>query len=120
MSEFRYTSYAQEVIFGAGSLASLNEAIDRFPWQRVMLCTSGSLRRDGTIASLEHSLGKRLVAIYERVQSHVPDSQVAEALALPDQNEIDAVIGLGGGSPIGLAKAISWTLEEQRRGQSAH
>ncbi len=34
MNGFRYTGYAQEVIFGAGSLAQLSEIIERFGWQR--------------------------------------------------------------------------------------
>jgi maleylacetate reductase len=119
VNEFRYTFYAQEIIFGPGSLTRLGEAIEQFSWRRLMLCATGSLRRDGTIASLESMLGNRLVAIYERVQPHVPDFQVAEALTLAYENQVDAVIGLGGGSPIGMAKAVSLALEEKRRGQPA-
>jgi maleylacetate reductase len=106
MNQFHYTGYAQEIIFGSGSLLHVSEAIERFHWQRLMLCTSGSLRRDGTIAALEGVLGNRLVAIYEQVQPHVPDFQVAEALAIATRHEVDALIGLGGGSPIGMAKAV--------------
>src|SRR5712692_9375397 len=75
MSEFQYTGYAQEIIFGAGSLARLGEAVDRFGWRRMMLCSSGSLRRDGSVGAIESALGDRLVAIYERTQPHVPDSR---------------------------------------------
>lgn len=117
MNDFRYTSYAQEVIFGAGSLARLDEVIQRFGWRRIMLCASGSLRRDGTISTIENALGNRLVAIYERAQPHVPDAQVSEALAQAEQRDIDALIGIGGGSPLGLAKAVSFSLEEKRGGQ---
>ena len=42
MHEFRYTSFAQDVIFGAGSGARLGEAADRSGWNRLLLCTSGS------------------------------------------------------------------------------
>ncbi|HLJ34572.1 MAG TPA: iron-containing alcohol dehydrogenase [Ktedonobacteraceae bacterium] len=119
MNEFRYTSYAQQIIFSVGSISHLNEAIERFNWQRLMLCSTGSARRNGTIATLEKALGKRLVAIYEHVQPHVPDFQVAEAVAQASEQEVDAVIGLGGGSPIGMAKAVSFALEEQRSGRPA-
>jgi alcohol dehydrogenase YqhD (iron-dependent ADH family) len=60
MNTFHYTSCAQEVIFGSGSLAHLSEAVDRFHWRRLILCSTGSLRRDGTIATLEQVLGERL------------------------------------------------------------
>ncbi|MGZ3624925.1 MAG: iron-containing alcohol dehydrogenase family protein [Ktedonobacteraceae bacterium] len=119
MNEFRFTSYAQEVIFGAGSLTQLEDAVDRFHLRRLMLCTTGSLRRSGQIKLIEKSLGSRLVAIYEHVQPHVPDFQVTEALELASENEVDALIGMGGGSPIGMAKALSVALEERRTGRSA-
>ncbi len=119
MDEFGYISYAQEIIFGAGSVAQLGDAVERFHVRRLMLCTSGSLRRGGYIKLVEEALGSKLVAVFEHVQPHVPDFQVAEALELASENEIDAVIGMGGGSPIGLAKAISVALEEKRTGQPA-
>jgi len=116
MNEFRYTSYAQEIIFAADSVARLVDAVERFHWRRLMLCSTGSLRRGGHIAMLEKALGSRLVAVYEHVQPHVPDFQVAEALELASEMEIDALIGMGGGSPIGMAKAVSMALEEKRTG----
>jgi maleylacetate reductase len=119
MNEFRFTSYAQEIIFGPGSLARLSEAVERFHWQRLMLCSTGSLQRDGSIAKIEEALNHRLVAVYARVQAHVPDFQVVEATSIAYENEVDAVIGLGGGSPIGMAKAVSMALEEKRSGRPA-
>jgi len=119
MHEFRYTSYAQEIIFGPGSISRLGEAIERFSWHRLMLCSTGSLRRDGTIASIEKALGDRLVVTFEYVQPHVPDFQIAETLTRAYDNDIDALIGLGGGSPIGLAKALSLALEEKRTNRPA-
>src|SRR5579864_853822 len=114
MNEFRYTGYAQEVIFGPGSLTRLSEAIERFGWRRLALCSSGSLRRDGTIAAMQSALGERLVAIYDRTQSHVPESQVEEVVALARRSDVDALIGMGGGSPLGLSKAVAFALEERR------
>src|SRR5712692_5732327 len=119
MNEFRYTSYAQEIIFAADSVARLVDAVERFHWRRLMLCSTGSLRRGGHIAMFEKALGSRLVAVYEHVQPHVPDFQVAEALEMANEKEIDALIGMGGGSPIGMAKAVSMALEEKRTGQPA-
>jgi alcohol dehydrogenase class IV len=119
MDGFRYTSYAQEVIFGSGSLARLGEAVERFHWRRLMLCSTGTLRRDGTIGTIEEVLEKRLVAVYDHVQPHVPDFQVVEATSIAYENEVDAVIGLGGGSSIGMAKAVGISLEEKRQGRPA-
>lgn len=111
--EFRYISFAQEVIFGSGSLSHLSDAIDRFHWRRLMLCTSRSVRSNGQVTLLEAVLGKQLVAIYDQVQPHVQDVQVAEALELANENNVDAIIGMGGGSPIGMAKAVAFAFEEK-------
>ena len=70
-------------------------------------------------SSCFRALGDRLVASYDHVQAHVPDFQVSEVVALASEQGIDAVIGLGGGSPIGMAKAVSFALEEQRSGRPA-
>ena len=115
--EFRYVSYAQEVIFAPGSVSRLIEAVDRFDSQRLMLCTSRSMRSSGRVNLLEDMLGERLVTIYDEVQPHVQDIQVAEALQLVDENQVDVLIGMGGGSSIGMAKAVAFTLEEKRTGQ---
>jgi maleylacetate reductase len=120
MREFHYTSYAQDILFGPGSLPQLSEAVDRFGRQRLMLCSTRSLHRGGQIAAVEQALGERLVATYEHIQPHVLDSQFAEALSLAQSHQIDAVIGLGGGSPIGMAKAISLAFEKLEAGQPAH
>jgi alcohol dehydrogenase class IV len=116
---FRYTAYAQEVIFDAGAITRLGEAVDRFGWRRLMLCTTRSQRSNGHAAAVESALGQRLAASYDRVQPHVQDLQVAEALALAAERAVDAVVGLGGGSPIGMAKAVASGLEARRAGRPA-
>jgi maleylacetate reductase len=114
MQEFYFTSFAQDVIFGSGSLARLGAFIERMGWRRVLLCASASARRNGSLATVERLLGERLVAVYGAIQEHVPGSQVDEALNIAEEQQVDAVLGLGGGSPLGLAKAVSFTLEERR------
>lgn len=118
-NSFRYLGYAQEVIFGPGTLARLGEAVERFGWRRLLLCTTGSASRLGHAAQVERILGELWRASFDSVKPHVPETQVAEALVLARQHEVDAVIGLGGGSPIGMAKAVSQRLEEQRTGRPA-
>ena len=118
MDAFRYTFFAQDVIFGSGSVAQLAEACEQAGWRRIMLCTTERFRARGHLAPIEAALGERLVATFERVQPHVPESQVAEATVLAAERQVDAVIGLGGGSAIGTAKAVAAALDEQRADQS--
>ncbi len=111
MDEFRYVSYNQEVIFGAGSLERLSDLANSFGRQRFMLCANHSLRVNGHIASIENALGERLVAVFDRVRPHVQDVQLDEVLTQAIEKKVDAFIGMGGGSPIGMAKAASAVLE---------
>jgi maleylacetate reductase len=110
MDEFHYNSYAQEVIFGAGTLSRLSQAAAQLSCQRFMLCTSQSIGASGHVSSLEEALGEKLVAVFDRIQPHVQDIQVRDVFALAVETKVDAIIGMGGGSPIGMAKAVSAAL----------
>src|SRR5215467_13534656 len=114
MDAFHYIFHAQEVIFGPGALARLGELTERFGWRRVLLCTTAQARSRGDLAPIVAALGARLAATYERVESHVPQARVLEATALAAEREADAVIGFGGGSAIGVAKAVSLALLERQ------
>ena len=117
MDEFHYNSYAQEVIFGVGSLKGLSEAIEGFGHRRFMLCTNHSMRVAGHVNAVETILGERLVAVYDHVHPHVQDIQVNEILAIADEKNVDAFIGMGGGSPIGMAKAVAAALGQKTGAQ---
>jgi len=54
-----------------------------------------------------------MVLVFDHIQPHVPDVQVNEILARTAENNIDAVIGMGGGSPIGMAKAVAAALNKK-------
>lgn len=110
MDGFHYTSFAQEIIFAPGALAQLREAIERFGWRKILLCTSRSMRNNGHVNSIESSLRDSLVAVFDQVQPHVQDVQVKKVLTLAIENKVDAVVGMGGGSPIGMAKAVGFQL----------
>ena len=110
MEQFHYVSYAQEIIFAPGAAKQVGQAVERFGWRNLMLCASPSMQSRGFIDLIKSSLGERLVAVYDSVQPHVRDIQVREALALAREKNIGALIGMGGGSPIGMAKAVGFEL----------
>jgi maleylacetate reductase len=116
MEDFRYVSYAQEIIFAPGSLSRLDEAVNGFGSRRFLLCANHSLQANGHVDAVQSALGEKLVLVFDHVEPHVQDVQVNEILALAIENNIDAVIGMGGGSPIGMAKAVAAALDEKRAG----
>jgi len=116
MDKFHYVSYAQEVIFGSGALNQLPQALERFGQRRLLLCTSRSQRDNGHLAALRAHLGASLVEVYDQVVPHVQNAQVDEAYRRAAEKQVDAVIGLGGGSPIGMAKAVAAALDKKMTG----
>jgi maleylacetate reductase len=114
MTEFRAVSYAQEVIFGPGSLTRLGEAVAPLACRRLMLCTNPSVRASESFTFVEAALREHLVAVFDHVVAHVQDVQLKEALEFAIECQVDGVIGMGGGSPIGMAKAIGFELGKIR------
>jgi len=67
------------------------------------------------MGSIESILGDRLVAENTEVRPHV---QVDEVLALARDVKADAIVGMGGGSPIGMVKAVASWFGVQQGGSS--
>jgi alcohol dehydrogenase class IV len=118
MDRFRYLSYAQEVIFQPGVLAQLGQAIEKYGWKRLMMVTGHSMRTAGHVDTVEAALGQRLVMIYDQTRPQVQDVQLDEILALAREKKVEIIIGLGGGSPIGMAKAVAFALGEENNDDS--
>ncbi|HLZ25531.1 MAG TPA: iron-containing alcohol dehydrogenase [Ktedonobacterales bacterium] len=111
MRDFRYATTTRDVIFAPGALDHIGELAEHAGWRRLYLCTTRSQRANGHVARVEALLSDRLAGMYDSAAPHVPDAQVAEVVVAADSLAVDALIGLGGGSALGLAKAASWRME---------
>lgn len=118
MDRFQYLSFAQEVIFQPDALAQLGQAIEKYGWKRLMLVTGQSMRAAGHVDTVEGALGNRLITIYDQTRPQVQDVQLDEVLAIALEKKVEAVIGLGGGSPIGMAKAVAFALGKEHNRDS--
>jgi maleylacetate reductase len=105
MESFSYQSRPQRVVFGAGSLASLAEEADKLGMRRILvLCTPGQRRLAEHAAGL---LGSQCVGIFDGAVMHVPIESARLALRAALADGADGVLAIGGGSTIGLGKAIA-------------
>jgi maleylacetate reductase len=59
------------------------------------------------LASVREQLGARIVGLCDLAALHVPVDRVRAAVAVVDRTEPDVLLAIGGGSAIGLAKAIA-------------
>lgn len=96
---------ASRVVFGSGRLASLPDELERLGSRRVLLVANGSA--DSLVERATALLGSRLAWTIDDVRQHVPRDDVLEALAFVEGQEIDGLLAVGGGSAIGLAKAVA-------------
>jgi alcohol dehydrogenase class IV len=65
---------------------------------------------------VQEILGSRHAGTFDKIGQHAPIKQLDEAteLVLNDES-IDTIISIGGGSPIDSAKAISYRLNERKK-----
>ncbi len=75
--------------------------------RRVLFVCTPSLASSRHAAAVRESLAELRVADWTDVAPHVPVKLAEKATALASQHAADVIVTLGGGSAIGLAKAIS-------------
>ncbi|HZQ06215.1 MAG TPA: iron-containing alcohol dehydrogenase [Anaerolineae bacterium] len=113
MTDFRYLTYPQEILFGANTFRQVREVLEQYHTSRAMLVTTHSQRANGTVLRLTAALRETLVAVFDAVQPHVPQANVDASVSLAQEHSADVLIALGGGSPIGVAKATSQAIASQ-------
>ena len=108
MKDFNYTSAAARVIFGAGSLRHLEREVEMLGARRALvLCTPEQI---GIAQAVAQRLGAKAVGLFPRAAMHVPIETARAARDEARRLGADCAIAIGGGSTIGLGKAIA--LEE--------
>ncbi len=107
MRPFTYVGLASRVVFGAGSIAQLPAEVDRLGAKKVLaVCTRG---REDDAREIVKTLGERLAAVHPEALMHVPIETAIEARNAAAALGADCCVAVGGGSTIGLAKAIALT-----------
>ncbi len=90
--------------FGAGCLAEFSAVCEEIGVSRPFVVTT---KRGAAAAARLEVIGR-----YDGVRPHVPIETVVEAAELARELAVDAVVGLGGGSAIDTAKAVTVRLLE--------
>ncbi|WP_132979333.1 maleylacetate reductase [Pigmentiphaga sp. D-2] len=105
MDAFVYNAHAARVVFGAGSLQHLEREIGLLGAQRALvLSTPGQRKLAERVAAL---LGAKAAGIFDGAVMHVPIEAARQARDEARRLEADCAVAIGGGSTVGLGKAIA-------------
>lgn len=105
MDAFVYNANAARVVFGAGSLQHLEREIGLLGAQRALvLSTPGQRKLAERVAAL---LGAKAAGIFDGAVMHVPIEAARQARDEARRLDADCAVAIGGGSTVGLGKAIA-------------
>ena len=106
IAAFTHDVLPQRVVFAAGALARLGEETERLGLSRALVvATPGSGERLGQ--KILETLGARAAGLHAQAVIHVPKAIAEAGLAAARGAKADGLVAVGGGSAIGLAKAIA-------------
>lgn len=105
MREFIHQAHPSRVVFGAGALSHLEREVEWLGARRALvLSTPGQAAQARMLAE---RLGPRAAGVFAQALVHVPLETVRAARETAHRLQADCVVAFGGGSAIGLGKAIA-------------
>ncbi len=105
VSGFTYTGLPARVVFGQGTLAKLPEELERLGASRALVLATP--QQEAEARALADRLGPRAAGVFAGAVMHTPVEVSERALALAREIGADVTVAVGGGSTIGLGKAIA-------------
>ncbi|MDP9054684.1 MAG: maleylacetate reductase [Acidobacteriota bacterium] len=105
MRSFTYDQPAARVVFGAGAFQRLPDEVKRLGAKRALVLSTPEQERDATEAA--RRLGDVAAGVFPKAVMHVPIETAREARETAKRLGADCCIAIGGGSTIGLGKAIA-------------
>jgi maleylacetate reductase len=105
VNAFLFESNIPRVVFGAGALQYLVREIDAMGSTRALILSTPEQLADAE--RVAHLLGGRAAGIFSKATMHVPIELAKEARLEASRLGADCAVVIGGGSTIGLGKAIA-------------
>ena len=107
--QFNYDGLPSRVIFGAGRRTEVGAELDRLGVKRALVLSTAD--QSETCATFAAMIGDRLGAIYPGAVMHTPVQVTESAMHQMQQMNCDVILAVGGGSTIGLGKAIAYRTD---------
>jgi len=103
---FTYEINPGRVLFGPGTIEAVAGEIVQLGAKRALILSTPSQRADAQ--KLAEQIGPLAAGVFGEAAMHTPVAVTLKALAAFEAARADCLVALGGGSTIGLGKAIAW------------
>jgi maleylacetate reductase len=107
IATFTYRSEAARIVFGAGAAGALRDEADRHKMTRLLVLCSKT--RADFARRVVAPIDERIVGFCDAGGQNMPREAFEQILAAINTQNADGFVVVGGGSPIGLAKAAAAT-----------
>lgn len=109
MQSFEYTATPARVVFGHGTRSSIAAEMDRLGVGRALIVTTPQQVSLGEEA--RKTLGGKAVGLYTKAAMHTPSDVTVDAMKYLEETGADCIVAAGGGSTIGLGKALAYRTD---------
>lgn len=106
---FVYEANPARVIFGKGARARVGEELDRLGIKRAIVISTPA--QAALAAEFTREIGHRAAIVYPGAAMHTPVEVTAAAMDAVSSVNADGILAAGGGSTIGLGKAIAYRTD---------
>jgi maleylacetate reductase len=105
MHSFIYNALPVRIVFGQGTINQVADEVSRLNCRRALILSTPQQQRDAE--RLASHLGGFAAGVFAGAVMHTPVDVTEQAMSLLRELDSDCTIALGGGSTIGLGKAIA-------------
>ncbi len=105
MQPFTLTTAPSRVLFGPGTRAQVPGEIERLGRTRILVVSTPG--QAGLAQEIADGLGVRAVGCFSQARLHTPVAVSEQAAELARSVQADGIVAVGGGSAIGLSKAVA-------------
>ncbi|MDI7861757.1 maleylacetate reductase [Rhizobiaceae bacterium n13] len=102
---FRYETHPQRIVFGAGKIETLPTEVAGLGAKRALIISTPG--QQGTAEDLARRLGRSAAGICAEARMHTPVEVTDRAMAVLTKSHADCLVAFGGGTAIGLSKALA-------------
>lgn len=105
MQPFIYSGLPSRVVFGQGTLSRLGEELELLGCSRALVLATPQQQQQAQ--DVLKQLGDKGIDVYAQAAMHTPVEITEDALLRIKSLDVDCTVAIGGGSTIGLGKAIA-------------